>query len=85
VRDDPPIRGRKHYYVLLVSTRPGWKIYQGSEGFGPDCRSWIYGFNMIRTDEGIWFINIRPEEHQDVIDISVDDPGAIAFLETFAD
>lgn len=41
---------------------------------------------MTRTDDGAWSIAIRPAFEDDrLIDVTVDDPSAIAFLDTFAD
>ena len=78
-------RGRRDAYVMLSARN--WHVHTGELGTEPAAKDDFWQVSLIRLRNGEWVIMAMPEKGSDqLIDImTVDDPGAVAFLETFAE
>jgi hypothetical protein len=85
-RPAPVATGRQNDFVLMGSTGAGWKIHTGIDGSKEAGGVTIDRFSMGRTNDGTWWMQIRPDGDGDFpAYVTVDDPGAIAFLDAFTD
>ncbi len=80
-----PTRGQRDAYVMLHARN--WRIYTGEPETESQRKDHFYAVSLIRDDHGGWMVTAMPEKDSDhFLDIlDVDDPGAVAFLDTFAE